>query len=420
MAYEPSEIMFAACLLFTDAELKKNAKDAETLQNFMAVAKKKASSGIKFGNDSIKKGFLDLMEPTDKGIKDLVVGMSAAISMRKEVPAKELKGSPSVYLTGNVWPKEVEKFRISAYGFEDYNSADVLFTYNGSKFYGVSLKKKPKPNAPEPTLINKAFDSVFEGAEFSKIRQQLVDARINYFADLVIQAVEKQKIIKKSDIKDFDKLKSTPAGRKELFEAKKRDKVKFDKSYIDTKGYSRSKKGYKDENTRDPNSMRFFVNKQLSDPKNPLWSQFIKIMNANSEMLGETLLNIILKTKMYEELSAKDLKKFKFGFFLVTGIGDVTKSNVSIQPAQVISLETTLCGLTRIDEKYSKQPYKVELNKAKKGQSDAAKIFMQLKRGNLVLLDLELRYKGAFTPQPQFQGTLNHQFKTLLKDECGI
>lgn len=419
MAYEPSEIMFAACLLFSDAELKKNAKDAETLKSFMEVAKKKASANIRFGNESIKKGFIELMEPSDKGIKDLVVGMSAAMSMRKEVPGKDQKGTPSVYLTGNVWPKEVEKFRISAYGFEDYNSADVLFTYNGTKFYGVSLKKKAKPNAPEPTLINKAFDSVFEGKEFAKIRQQLVNARIGYFADLVIQAVEQQKIIKKADIKDFDKLKKTPEGRKELFEAKKRDKTKFDKSYIDTKGYASSKKGYKDDNTRDPKSMRYFVNKQLSDPKNPLWSQFIKIMNANSEMLGETLINIILKTKMYEELSAKDLKRYKFGFYLVTGIADVTKTNVSIQPAQIISLETTLCGLTRIDDKYKKQPYKVELNKAKKGASDAAKIFMQLKRGNLVLLDLELRYKGAFTPQPQFQGTLNHQFKDLLKNECG-
>lgn len=419
MAYEPSEIMFAACMLFSDDELKKNSTDAETLKSFMTVAKKRAAASIRFGNDMIRKGFIDLMEPTDKGIKDLVVGMSAAISMRKEVSSREKKGSPTVYMTGNVWPKEVEKFRVSAYGFEDYNSADVLFSYNGTKFYGVSLKKKPKPNAPEPTLINKAFDSVLEGPEFAKVRKQLVDARINYFADLVIQAVD-QKIIKKTDIKDFDNLKRTPEGRKELFEAKKRDKTKFDKSYIDTKGYSTSKMGYKDENTRDPKSMRFFVNKKLSDPNNPLWSQFIKIMNAHSELLAESLINIILKTKLYDELSAKDLKKYKFAFYLVTGIGDVTKTSVSIQPAQVISLETTLCGLTRIDEQYAKQAYKVELNKTKKGASDAAKIFMQLKRGNLVLLDLELRYKGAFTPQPQFQGTLNQQFKSLLKNECGI
>ena len=417
MAYEPSEIMFASCMLFTEEELKKNSTDVVALQKFMEVAKKKASTQVKFGNDGIKKGFIDLMQPTDKGLKDLAVGISAAMSMKKEVPIKEKKGTPTVFLTGNVWPKDVEKFRINAYGFEDYNSADVLFTYNNKKFYGVSLKKKQKPNAPEPTLINKAFDTLLDGPEYAKLKTELVGIRQEYFAGLVIEAVGKG-IIRKADIKDFDKLKANPAGRKELFESKKRDKNKFDRSYIDTKGSA--KKGYKDENTKDPGSMRFFVNKQLANQDNPLWSQFISIMNKYSELFAESLINIILKTKLYEEITAKDLKTYKFGFFLVTGIGDVTKTGVSIQPAQVTSLETTLCGLTRIEEAYKGKPYKVVLNKSKKSGSDAAKIFMQLKRGTLVLLDLELRYKGAFTSQPQFQGTLNPQFKQLLKDECGL
>jgi len=420
MAYEASEIMFAACLLFTDKELQSAAKDVNALTSFMATAKKKASTGVKFGNDAIKKGFLDLMVPTDKGLKDLVVGMSAAIGIRKEVPARENKGTPAIYLTGNVWSQEVEKFRISAHGFEDYNSADVLFTYNGTKYYGVSLKKKAKPNAPEPTLINKAFDTLLtDGKEFSALKQSLVDARIDYFSSLVIKAVD-AKIIRKADIKDFDRLKSTKEGRKELFESKKRDRNKFDRSYIDTKGWAAAPKGYKDDtNLKNPKCMRYFVNKQLADPKNPLWSKFISIMNANSELFGDSLINIILKTKLYEELTSKDLKKFKFGFFLVTGIGDVTKTAVSLQPAQVTSLETTLCGLTRIEKKYKKSSYSIELNNMKKGESDAAKVFLQLKRGDVKILDLELRYKGAFTAQPQFQATVNPAFKQLLKDECG-
>ena len=66
------------------------------------------------------------------------------------------------------------------------------------------------------------------------------------------------------------------------------------------------------------------------------------------------------------------------------------------------------------------QKYEIVLNTAKKGESDAAKIFLQLKRGTLTLLDLEIRYKGAFTPQPQFQGTLHPDFKNLLVKECGL
>ena len=64
--------------------------------------------------------------------------------------------------------------------------------------------------------------------------------------------------------------------------------------------------------------------------------------------------------------------------------------------------------------------YEIVLDEQKKGESDAAKIFLQLKRGTVTLLDLEIRYKGAFTPQPQFQGTLNPEFKKLLEKECGF
>ena len=75
MAYEASEIMFAACLLFSDKQLKDAGKDPETLADFMSVAKKKAATGIKFGSKDISDGFLNLMEPTEKGLKDLAVGI---------------------------------------------------------------------------------------------------------------------------------------------------------------------------------------------------------------------------------------------------------------------------------------------------------------------------------------------------------
>ena len=134
-----------------------------------------------------------------------------------------------------------------------------------------------------------------------------------------------------------------------------------------------------------------------------------------------TVKNIILKVNLYKEIDAKDLGKYKFNFFLVTGVGDVgSKGDVTIGKATVLPLKTTLCGLTRIKEKFKNKKYEIVLNKEKKGDSEAAKIFLQLKRGSLTLLDLEIRYKGAFTPQPQFQGTLHPDFKKLLEDECGL
>ena len=429
MAYEASEIMMASALMYTNGELMEYSKDAAGLRRLMIDARQKITKHtdktIHFGSTMIEKGFTELMDENNpEMLKDLAGGISAAIGVRDMLARMGESGgknlSPSIYMTGNVWPKEVEKFRVSAYGFEDYNSADVIATADKKTFYGLSLKKKRNANAGEPTLINKAFDSVLDGKQFDPIKEELADIRADYFSGLVIEAVEKG-IILKEHIANFDQLKKTKEGRKELFEAKKRDKKLFDRSYIDTKGSARALKGYKDDNTKDPNSMRYFVNKKLASKDNELWKEFLNVMNKYSDLFAESLINIILKTQLFNELDAKDLQKYKFDFFLVTGVGDVNKKgDVVIGKASILPLKTTLCGLTRIQEKFKNSKYEIVLNESKKAEADAAKIFLQLKRGQVTILDLEIRYKGAFTPQPQFQGTLNDNFKKLLNEECGI
>ena len=320
-------------------------------------------------------------------------------------------------MTGNVWPKDVEKFKVSAYGFADYNSADVMVTADNKTFYGFSLKKKKKTTDASPTLINKAFDSLLIGEEFDDTKKKLVEIRTEYFADLVIEAVKK-KILLKKDIKNFDNLASN--NKKELFEAKQRDKNQFDKVYIDTKGWASADKGYKEDDTRNPQSMRFFVNSKLAEPKNPLFEAFVKVMNKNSQLFADSLLNIILKIKLFDEMDAKELEKFKFDFALVTGVGYVRGDDVFVGTSSVVDLKTTLCGLTRLDKYYKNDKYKIVIDKEKSAKSNAAKIFLQLKRGILVLLDLEIRYKGQFTPQPQFQATLSQKFIEFLKKECDL
>jgi hypothetical protein len=429
MAYEASEIMMAAALMYSNKELEQYTKDVGTLKQLMIDAKQKIKKGtnktIQFGSPAIEKGFTDLMDDTNtEALKDLAGGISAAYGVRKYLASNgESRGSslsPSIYMTGNVWPKEVEKFRVSAFGFEDYNSADVIATADKQTFYGISLKKKRKTNAGEPTLINKAFDSVLDGKQFDSVKEELAIVRANYFSQIVIDAVN-EGIILKEHIKNFDQLKKNPAGRKELFEAKQRDKKLFDRSYIDTKGSAKLKNGYKDENTKDPKSMRYYVNKRLAEKDNPLWKEFIIVMNKYSDLFADSLINIILKTELFKELDKKDLDNYKFNFFLVTGVGDVTsKGEIQIGHATVLPLKTTLCGLTRINQMYKNKKYEIVLNKSKQGESEAAKVFLQLKKGDLTLLDLEIRYKGAFTPQPQFQGTLHSDFKKLLQKECGL
>mgnify|MGYP006086853017 CR=1 FL=1 len=415
MAYETSEITTAVALQYNSQFLKK-VKTADQLKSML---KKGIGKDVEFATSSIKNGFLRLVDPNSKkSVDDMAIGVSAALAIRNYM---NTEGNVTTYMTGNKWPKDVEKFQISAFGFQDYNSADIIVTKNKKLFYGISLKKKNTVKAQDPTLINKAFASAFDGPEFVKLKKQLVETRINYFADLVIEAVDK-KIILKKDIKDFDSLKRS--NKKELFEAKNRDKNQFDKSYIDTKGYATSNNGYSDSNTRDPKSMRFFVNQKLSEKRNnKLWKSFEKLIDKAGPKLAENLINIILKRYLFKELDAKDLDGKGFDFALVTGIANVrTSGEVNISNAKVLPLKTTLCGLKRIEEKY-KGDYRVIQDTEATQKSEAAKIFFKLVKGNtnkINLLDLEVRYKGSFNPDPQFQGGLTPEFKRLLDVEtCG-
>ena len=424
MAYEPSEILTATALTYSNKELDEASKSYESLVNLMKDIKKKVNKTsfnmLEYGNQTIRNGFTELIDEKDsKRIADLAVGISAAKGLREYSNKESVVPTQRVYLTGNVLPDDVKKFQVSAFGMKDYNSADLIYTRDKKVFYGISLKKKPKPTAPSPTLINKAFDSILIGKQFDKIKKELVDIRTKYFSDIVVEAVQKG-IIRKSDIKDFDKLKNS--NRKELFEAKSRDKKIFDKTYIDTKGYYKAKGGYKDPNTNDPKSMRYFVNRKLAEKDNKLYSAFLKVMNDNAQLFADSLLNLILKTKLYDKLDSQELKKYQFNFALVTGIAEVNenKNTVNIYRASVLPLETTLCGLTRLEEMFKNKKYEIVIDKNKSANSKAAKIYLKLIRGNITLLDLQIRYKGAFTAQPQFQATLNDQYKKLLEKECGV
>ena len=415
MAYETSEITTAAALQYNSQFLRK----VKTVAQLQSLLKKGIGKNVEFATTSIKTGFLKLIDPNSaKSIADMAIGVSAALAIRNYM---NTEAEVTTYMTGNKWPDEVEKFQLSAFGFKDYNSADIIVTKNKKLFYGISLKKKNTVKAQDPTLINKAFATAFDGKEFTKLKEKLVETRINYFSNLVIEAVEK-KIILKKDIKDFDSLKRS--NKKELFEAKNRDKNQFSKSYIDTKGYATSNDGYSDSNTRDPKSMRFFVNQKLSEKKNnKLWKSFEKLIDTAGPKLAENLINIILKRYLFKELDAKDLEGKDFDFALVTGIAEVKSSgDVNISPATILPLKTTLCGIKRIEEKY-KGPYRVIQDIEATQKSSAAKIFFKLVKGDrqtINLLDLEVRYKGSFTPDPQFQGGLTKEFKKLLDAEtCG-
>ena len=67
------------------------------------------------------------------------------------------------------------------------------------------------------------------------------------------------------------------------------------------------------------------------------------------------------------------------------------------------------------------KPPPIPKRPAKKPTGEAAKTFYDLKKGrNFTVLNMEVRFKGDFTAQPQFQATLAKDFVDLLHEKCKI
>tara|TARA_B100001113_G_scaffold204447_1_gene167670 strand:+ start:85 stop:1380 length:1296 start_codon:yes stop_codon:yes gene_type:complete len=424
MAVEYSEIMAATAMYFDTSVLDAAVITEKSLINWIKKAAVKADKNIVYGSQ--KNMFTTYMEQdidnlSDKKksdvLKNAIQGISAAKAIKEWLnsehgEANDVKAK-NLYMTGNVWPRTVKKFRINAFGFDDYNASDFIIHTGDKNFYGASLKKKPKPNSADPTLINKAFDTVLNGKQFDEVKEDITRIRSEYFAGLVRQAHEDKRIIlPPSELTLSDK---------DLFEAKGRDTSIYERAYINTRGSV--KHGLNNENA--PDAMIKFVNEDLAKPNNILYKLLIKHMQNQGEIFANTLINLVLKVNLYDELAAnKKLKDYNFGFGLITGVGTVTKI-AKTDPAEYkptlsqgkwIELHTILCGLRQLTA--NKQPYVIAVDYDKKENSNAAKVFFKLSKAGVPILDMELRYKGTFTAQPQFFATITPEFKQILVDEC--
>ena len=448
---EVSEIMAGVAMLMPPNDLEKYIKDQAGLVKFLAVGKKLASSNKFVYSEGLKEKALKAFEPSDNDFLTAAVqGISAAKSIRDWVPIRSKESGRAitrpvcdkVFLTGDKWPAEVKKYEVDAYGFKSYNSSDIIFQWKNPKglsYYGVSLKKKPSVKDPDPTLINKAFDSVLTGEtpkeikELGKIKQEVQEARTKYFARVVREAVKAKyiKIVKGSlpandkqlmnirvygEVKNMFKAKEKMAlinikgkGRLDLINPlKQTDPNIF--QVKDGKSYREFQKG---ELRNEKISMRAFVNKKVASADS-VYNAMVKVMNKYADKFAAALLNLVLKTNLYKELDEN-----QFAFALITAAGSIDKDgnpkNLGVIKAK--GLYTVLCGLSALNKGPSK--YEMILDKEKNKASDGAKVFLILKKGKIRILDLELRYKGGFTSQPQFQARLSTEFKEILTEQYG-
>ena len=436
---EPSEVFCAAGLLMPTSKIKQLVKD-NTGGDLIAWASTdglNVVSQVQPLDPRFKKMFSDA--PTLSGKKrddlvaNIVAGFSASIGVKNFIKSMgdNVDIVDNVYLTGARWPAAVQKFQLKNEnsGF-DYNSSDFVVEVDDKTFYGISLKKKKNVKGADPTIINKAYSTFIDGPAFTKQRDKLNQIRQEYFPNVVRKAQEAGIItingLEKMSNADIWSMKvQAPDGGKKYdlinikgFNSNDRpvDLSDVEGTVEGTSFFDATKKGQM--------GLRDFINADLAREDNELYKGFNKIIQENAEFFADSLIGIVLKTKMQTKLQSKEIGDYFFEFALVTGYADYSpkkdrsKDVLILKPAKVLPQHTILCGLANLAA--NNKPYLMVYDGDAKADANAAKVFYKLKRDGVTILDLQLRYKGDFKQQPQFFATLSDDFIAQMQNECVI
>ena len=429
MAYEPSEGLYAGASFLNTAELQASKTNAELFDSLYEkiLANLEGNSVKDAQGDATKKGMIAAIQINSEADKkrvyaDMAAAISAVIGTRDNVNAAV---PATVYLTGNKWHPDVEKFKINAYGMADYNSSDVICFYPPNKFVGISLKKKPTVAAASPTLINNAFSQFIQGPQLNSVRDDLDDHRIKFFAGVIKEACEPGGPLENIAIlnRDIGRLNPNNLNDAKILWNMKVERIKNGKpqavALINLKGESDlGRDGIIQKSNREPSAQSFrnFVNDRLKSSGgrlNALYAGFLDIMNQPqvANTLADALLTRVLKTNLLDELNT--WKQADFGFYLTEGVGTVdSKLKPSISPANIVNVHSVMMVMAAL----AKQPARMEVDTRKTFARDAAKVFFTLYKGTIPILEIELRYKGSFTAFPQFFAGITTDFKQLLRD----
>ncbi len=423
MAYELSEAFYAGLSLVDSDTLVKAKTNSETfLSLYQTTVDNFSSDFIKDGaGNNTKRGMLSAIsvkEPTRQLYSDLAVGISAVLGTRNLRPSTP----QAIYLTGNQWHPDVEQFQVKAFGMKEYNSSDIILRY-GNEFVGVSLKKKPKENAPSPTLINNSFGTFIEGKDLKRLRDKIDDVRREFFANVIVDGCMPGNPL--SDISDevgVSKIKlNSKSNIKKIWDLKV-DRIKSNGKIekiplINLKGVEEFSKGVNNNiGTSRKEAFRKFVNEKLQSKNKSisgLYQGFLDVMNDPEvkNTIADSLLNKVLKLKLLDELDT--WKTSEFAFFTIEGVGTVNNDlKPSIGRATSVNLYSSIVAMAML----AKMPVTLVLDSEKTFQRKAAKVFFTLFKGKYDILDIELRYKGSFTAMPQFFATTTSTFKKLVKD----
>tara|TARA_B100001173_G_scaffold7257_1_gene6356 strand:- start:8399 stop:9793 length:1395 start_codon:yes stop_codon:yes gene_type:complete len=304
----------------------------------------------------------DLIDQFTGNFNDLATAISSSNAILKVVsnPVK-------AYWTGKGWGPDIAKYNPPIGGVRDYNSSDIVVKGGNGVFYGFSLKKKARSKDVDPTLINKP-----------------ITGNVGILKDIL--------------------------GAKEVASIEKSKQLFFD--YVVFKHYKENPKKIDD---KEKSKMIGQISQKqmgvyLKDQKNTFFRRVEQVLSKNAEDFVKSFIELLFRTKM------KDIENTgEFKFYLLTGIGRFIGGTVEIEEAENKDTPQTIEALTKIFNSkltMSKTPGKLQ---AWERGAGAAKVFFSIFSGGAKIIDLEVRYKGSYTANPQFQAVATPDFKAIFK-----
>ena len=374
---ESTQELMVCCLVLNGYTYDGTDIDAEQASEIIEAAKGE------FGKIIGATGKEKLLEQFSENWYDLATSVSSCNAILG------ISGSAKkVFWTGQSWDTEIAPYNPPVAGIKDYNSSDMVVLGGDGIYYGFSLKKKPSSKADDPTLINKPITgtkSELKSILSAKGLQNIEDAKVLFF-DTIIK-----------DYKKFNK--------------------------ADTKLV---KKGVKKLTSKERgNLIRKVNNDWINDrlrgkgpTKNIFWKTFDKELKKAKDTFCENFIKLLFRIDLQKLIDADIFK-----FYLLTGIGKKTSTGIGVEPAEVKDLPMTIEVLTKVFKKNQLKLGKT-LDKSGKqiaqpwewtgGKDLAAKVRYTIYNGKIPLINIEVRYKGSKTAEPQFQAIATPDFKNLF------
>ena len=313
----------------------------------------------------------ELLDQFNDNFNDLGTAISSANAIRNIVG-----NSKKAYWTGKGWHSDIKHFNPDIAGVKDYNSSDIVIEGTDGVFYGFSLKKKKQAKDQDPTLINKPItgkSSVLKGILGDSDLKKLELMKYKFF-DSVLAKHDNG-----VDIKDVRKLQQ-----------REKNKLVGDIPLKTMGTYLKDKTNY------------FFI-----------WAD--KILMKHPEEFCKSFLELLFRTKLKDSI-----KEDEFKFYLLTGIGKKSGKEVISEPAEVKDLPHAVEAVTNAFNSnltMKKTPGKIHAyEKDETGkQSKSAKLNYTIYSDKSPIISLEVRYKGDYTANPQFQAVATATFKNMFK-----